>query len=98
MGGSWLDEGHGDGESLAPVTGVPSQDLVDLSDRGSATWHSRSSKVAVAALAVVAVVGSAGTAYAIRETLFPSFGAPTSSSVWSNPVPPDESVPSTSSV
>ena len=82
MGGSWLDQGHGDGESLAPVTGVPSQDLVELSDRGSATWHSRSGKAAVAALAVVALLGSAGTAYAIRETLFPSLGAPTSRSVW----------------
>jgi hypothetical protein len=98
MGGSWLDQGHGDGESLAPVTGVPSLEVVDPSDRGSASWHSRSSKVVVAALAAVAVIGSAGTAYAIRETLFPSLGAPTSSSVWSNPVPPDESVPSTSTV
>ena len=97
MGGSWLDQGHGDGESLAPVTGVPSQDLVDLSDRGSATWHSRSGKAAVAALAVVTLLGSAGTAYAIRETLFPSLGAPTSRSVWQNPPPADAEAEATTS-
>ena len=90
MGGSWLDGGHGDGESLAPVTGVPARDIVDSSDRGAASWNSRSSKALVAALVAVALIGSTGTAYAVRETLFPSLGAPTSPSVWSNTPPAEE--------
>ena len=91
MGGSWLDSGHGDGESLAHVTGVPARDVVAPSDRGSASWNSRSTKAVVGALATLALIGSAGTAYAIRETLFPSLGAPTSRSVWTNTPAPDES-------
>ena len=90
MGGSWLDHGHGDGESLVPVTGVPARDVV-APDRRSASWDSKSSKAVVAALAAVALFGSAGTAYAIRETLFPNFGTPTSPSVWENPRPADAS-------
>ena len=91
MGGSWLDTGHGDGESLAHVTGVPARDIVAPSDLGSASWNSRSTKAVVGALAALALIGSAGTAYAIRETLFPSLGAPTSRSVWTNTPAPDES-------
>jgi len=90
MGGSWLDRGHGDGESLVQVAGVPARDMIRRSDRGSAGWNSRSTKAIVGALATAALIGSAGTAYAIRETLFPTLGAPTSRSVWSNPVPLDE--------
>jgi hypothetical protein len=91
MGGSWLDTGHGDGESLVHVTGVPARDVVAPSDRGSASWNSRSSKAVVGGLVTLALIGSAGTAYAIRETLFPSLGAPTSPSVWTNTPAPDES-------
>ena len=93
MGGSWLDRGHGDGASLAPVTGGPAREVVGPTDRGSSSWNSRSTKAIVGALATAALIGSAGTAYAIRETLFPSLGAPTSPSVWSNtpaPVEPAE--------
>ena len=90
MGGSWLDRGHGDGESLVQVAGVPARDMIRRSDRGSAGWNSRSTKAIVGALATAALIGSAGTAYAIRETLFPTLGAPTSRSVWSNPVPVEE--------
>jgi hypothetical protein len=100
MGGSssdnWLDQGHGDGESLVPVAGVPSRDMAVSSDRGSAGWHSRSGKAVIAALAAAALIGSAGTAYAVRETLFPSLGSPTSPSVWANPVP--ASVPAETTV
>jgi len=95
MGGSWLDHGHGDGESLLQVTSVPARDVVGP-DRGSAGWNSRSSKAVVAALAAAALIGSAGTAYAIRETLFPNFGAPMSPSVWENPRPADASADVTS--
>ena len=86
-GGSWLDQGHGDGESLVPVTGAPSRDMVASSDDRPASWYSRSGKAVVVALAAAALIGSAGTAYAVRETLFPSLGSPTSPSVWANPVP-----------
>ena len=92
MGGSWLDRGHGDGESLVQVAGAPARGMVRVSDRASASWNSRSTKVIVGALATAALIGSAGTAYAIRETLFPTLGAPTSRSVWSNPVPVEEPV------
>ncbi len=93
MGGNWLDRGHGDGESLVQVSGVPSRDMVASEDRGATGWNSRSTKVVVAALAAAALIGSAGTAYAIRETLFPSLGSPTSPSVWQTTKPPDTTVP-----
>ncbi len=95
MGGSWLDHGHGDGESLPHVTAAPPREEVPT-DRGSANWNSWSSKAVVATLAAVALMGSAGTAYAIRETLFPSLGAP-SHSVWQNPGSDDPVETSTTS-
>lgn len=94
MGGSWLDNGHGDGESLSHVTGS-SREVVGPPARDSGSWQSRSGKTVVAALAALALIGSAGTAYAIRETLFPTLGAPTSRSVWSNPIEPEEAAETT---
>ena len=39
MGGNWLDRGHGDGESLVPVSGAPSWDMVASDDRGATGWE-----------------------------------------------------------
>jgi len=90
VGGRWLDDGHGDGHSLAPVKSVlaPGNAVAELRRNGAR--RSRPSGVVAAAVAVVALIGSAGTAYAVRGTLFPSLGAPTARSVWQNFAPVDE--------
>lgn len=91
MSDRWLDSGHGDGLSLVPVRPAPEIGVAE--GRSSGVWRSRSGRGVVAMIAVAAVIGSAGTAYAIRETLFPSIGPATSRSVWQNPAPDDEPVP-----
>ena len=91
MNDSWLDVGHGDGQLLAPVSGSRPPTSTALPVSGTAVQASRTSRIIVAAIAAMALAGSSGTAYAIRETLFPSIGAPTPRSVWQNPVPADES-------
>ena len=60
--------------ALAPVRSVEPPVASVAESRHRAAWRSRSSRAVVATMAVVAMIGSAGTAYAIRETLFPSIG------------------------
>ena len=94
----WLDDGHGDGASLAPIRAQdPGESAPSVAARGG-TWRPRlGSPVFVAVVVGAILVGSAGTVYAIRETIFPPIGASTSRSVWQNPAPADQPtiVPST---
>jgi len=90
MSDSWLDVGHGDGQQLAPVSASRPSTTSPMSGQGPQS--SRTGRIVVAAIAAMALAGSSGTAFAIRETLFPSIGAPTPRSVWQNPVPADESI------
>jgi len=96
---NWLDHGHGDDPSrLPPVfSRVPSGPGDAGGRRSGPLSGGRGARVAgpwvVAIVAAVAVVGSFGAAYAIRENLFPSLGAPTTQSVWQNPVAPDPPPP-----
>ncbi|MET0909915.1 MAG: hypothetical protein ABWZ99_10620, partial [Ilumatobacteraceae bacterium] len=91
----WLEPGHGDGEALAPVRATAPIDFAAPVGGRAGTWRARfGSPLAVAIVAGAVLAGSAGTAYAIRETLFPSIGSPTSRSVWQNPAP-DTMVPAT---
>ena len=100
MSDNWLDHGHGDDPSrLPPVfSRVPSGPGGAGGRRSGPSSGGRRAWVAgpwvVAIVTAVAVVGSVGAAYAIRENLFPSLGAPTTQSVWQNPVAPDEAPPS----
>jgi hypothetical protein len=93
MSDGWLDQGHGDGLALALVASGERSEPVGDQRPGSTVWRSRSGRAAVGVVVAAALIGSAGTAYAIRETLFPSIGAPTARSVWQNPVPLDEPAP-----
>ena len=96
---NWLDHGHGDDPSrLPPVfSRVPSGPGDAGGRRSGPLSGGRGARVAgpwvVAIVTAVAVVGSVGAAYAIRENLFPSLGAPTTQSVWQNPVAPDPAPP-----
>ena len=95
MSDDWLDRGHGaDGSRLATVFARTPSDLreVDGSGAGSrSAWLA--APVSLAIVALVVVVGSAGAVYAIRESLFPNLGAPSSASVWRSTASPTEAEP-----
>ena len=91
MSDRWLDAGHGDGQSLAPVSSTAAP--ASTAAAAALGWRSRVvSPVAVAVVASIVLIASGGAAYAIRETIIPSLGAPTPRSVWQNPAPADEPV------
>ena len=95
MSDDWLDRGHGaDGSRLATVFGRTPSDSSEVDGAGAGS-HSAwlAAPVSLAIVALVVVVGSAGAVYAIRESLFPNLGAPTSASVWRSPASPTEPEP-----
>jgi hypothetical protein len=89
----WLDHGHGGGEGLRPMIkssaagGVSSGDVLGGSSWvGSRRGPRRRTKALVGWLlyCCTAVAGMAA-AWTVRETLFPSLGAPTARSIWEDP-------------
>ena len=103
MSDNWLDHGHGRDPSHLPsvLSRAPSgpgdaagpgagPTRAGLMSRVSGPWF-------VAIVTAVVTLGSAGAAYAIRETLFPGLGAPTPQSVWQNPAPAEEPLPPSTS-
>jgi hypothetical protein len=91
----WLDKGHGGGEGLQPmIKGSPSPaaDRVSIRSvlRGPVSGTPRSPRLRNKALVgwllyCATAVGGTAAAFTVRDTLFPSLGAPTDNRVWVRP-------------
>ncbi len=90
----WLDKGHGAGEGLQPMikrSAPHAFDRVSIRSvlRGTDApkpRNSRRNKALVGWLLYCATaVGGTAAAFTVRDTLFPSLGAPTDNRVWPNP-------------
>ena len=91
----WLESGHGGGEGLQPMIKGSSPDAFDRVSirsvlRGAEAPRPRRSrrrnKVLVGWLLYCATaVGGTAAAFTVRDTLFPSLGAPTDDRVWPDP-------------
>lgn len=88
----WLDEGHGAGESLQSMIKGSSPVAVDRASirsvlRGTDSAKPRASRRRNKALVgwllyCFTAVGGTAAAFTVRDTLFPSLGAPTTPKVW----------------
>lgn len=90
----WLEQGHGSGAGLQPMikgsirrTGERASIRSVLRGRDSAPRrsHRRTKAMVGWLLYCCTAVGGSAAAWTVRETLFPSLGAPTTRSVWENP-------------
>jgi len=91
----WLERGHGGGESLRPlIKGSPDRAADRVSVRAVLLGASaaakrpprRRTKALVGWLLYCATaVGGTAAAFTVRDTLFPSLGAPTKAATWLNP-------------
>jgi hypothetical protein len=109
----WLEQGHGNGDALKPMIEGPARDAGErvsnarLSRTSALTATRRGSRRRTRALVgwllyCCTAVGGTAAAWTVRETLFPSVGAPTARTVWDNPgtdttppTPTDAATPST---
>jgi uncharacterized membrane protein YgcG len=90
----WLERGHGGGESLQPlIKSAPERGADRVSVRGVLGGAStaakrpprRRTKALVGWLLYCATaVGGTAAAFTVRDTLFPSLGAPTKAATWLN--------------
>jgi hypothetical protein len=90
----WLEQGHGSGAGLQPMIKGSIRQTRERASirsvlRGSASAPRRSRRRTKALvgwlLYCCTAVGGTAAAWTVRETLFPSLGAPTTRSVWENP-------------
>src|SRR3954469_10583543 len=95
----WLERGHGGGESLRPlIKGSPDRAADRVSVRAVLLGASaaakrpprRRTKALVGWLLYCSTaVGGTAAAFTVRDTLFPSLGAPTEAAIWvKRPAPP----------
>jgi hypothetical protein len=88
----WLDRGHGGGEGLQPlIKGSSGRGSDRVSIRGVLRGITPTRKPRRRAKALIGwllycatAVGGTAAAFTVRDTLFPSLGAPTNRSVWAS--------------
>jgi hypothetical protein len=98
----WLEKGHGAGEGLEPMIKGSSSPAVDRASirsvlRGTESPRPRASRRRNKALVgwllyCATAVGGTAAAFTVRDTLFPSLGAPPANRVWPNPTTPDSTL------
>ncbi len=90
----WLEQGHGSGAGLQPMikgsirrTGERAsiRSVLRGSDAPPRRSRRRTKAMVGWLLYCCTAVGGSAAAWTVRETLFPSLGAPTTRSVWENP-------------
>jgi uncharacterized membrane protein YgcG len=90
----WLDTGHGGGEGLQPMISGTTRRVVDRVSirsvlRGGEVAKARQPRRRTKALVgwllyCCTAVGGTAAAFTVRDTLFPSLGAPTRTQVWAS--------------
>ncbi|MEO8266738.1 MAG: hypothetical protein ABI706_14645 [Ilumatobacteraceae bacterium] len=90
----WLDKGHGGGEGLRSMIRGSTEAVAERASirnvlRGSDAAGPRASRRRTKALVgwllyCFTAVGGTAAAFTVRDTLFPSLGAPTRAAIWAN--------------